>query len=39
VAPAPTAPKVIALPRTWPLMPYFPDGLESVIDPCSLDPD
>jgi len=39
VAPAPTAPNVIALPRTLPLMPYFPRGFESAIDPLSRDPD
>jgi hypothetical protein len=39
VAPAPTAPNVMALPRTLPPMPYFPLGFESVIDPLSFDPD
>jgi hypothetical protein len=39
VAPAPTAPKVMALPRTLPPMRYFPLGFESVIDPLSFDPD
>jgi len=39
VAPAPTAPNEMALPCTLPLTPYFPLGLESVIDPVSFDPD
>jgi hypothetical protein len=39
VAPAATAPNVMVLPLTRPLMAYFPGGFESVIDPLSLDPD
>jgi hypothetical protein len=39
VAPAPTAPNLIALPFTLPVIGYVPLGLESLIDPVSLDPD
>jgi hypothetical protein len=38
VAPAPTAPNVIAVPRTLPVMGYVPCGLESAMDPRSLEP-
>jgi hypothetical protein len=38
VAPTPTAPNLIVLPFTLPLIPYRPRGLESVIDPVSAGP-
>jgi hypothetical protein len=38
VAPAPTAPNVMVLPRTLPVIGYVPLGRESLIDPVSFDP-
>jgi len=38
VAPAPTAPNLIALPCTLPLMGYVPLGFDSLIDPFSFEP-
>jgi len=33
VAPALTAPNEIALPRTLPVIPYVPEGFESLMEP------